>query len=73
MAEPDPAPGRQGERRLPMALAVVAAAGLYLLIPADFRIAQASRIGYPALLLLLLDCWSWVTRAGSTGSVDGCA
>ena len=54
MTEPDPAPRRRGERRLPMALAVVAAAGLYLMIPADFRIAEASHIGYPALLLLLL-------------------
>ena len=54
MTEPDPAPRRRGERRLPMALAVVAAAGLYLMIPADFRIGEASHIGYPLLLLLLL-------------------
>jgi hypothetical protein len=38
-----------------MALAVVAAADLYLMIAADFRIAEASQIGYPAVLLLLLE------------------
>ena len=66
MAEPDPAPRRRGERRLPMALAVVAAAGLYLMIPADFRIAEASRIGYPALLLLLLG----LLVLGDPGRID---
>jgi hypothetical protein len=37
-----------------MALAVLAAAGLYVLIPKDFLIAEESRIVYPALLVLLL-------------------
>jgi uncharacterized membrane protein len=37
-----------------MALAVVAAAGLYLLIPDQFRIGRATHIGYPLLLLALL-------------------
>ena len=49
-----------------MALAVVAAAGLYLLIPADFRIAQASHIGYPVLLLLLLG----LLVLGDPGRID---
>lgn len=46
--------GRLGERRLPMALAVVAAGGLYILVPPDFQVSEATRIGYPLLLLLFL-------------------
>jgi len=37
-----------------MALAVLAAAGLNLMIPADFRLNEATSVGYPVLLLLLL-------------------
>jgi len=37
-----------------MALAVLAAAALNLMIPADFRLGAASEIGYPVLLVLLL-------------------
>ena len=58
--------GRPGERRLPMALAVLAAAGLYLLVPADFRITAASRLAYPALLLLLLG----LLVVGDPGRID---
>ena len=54
-----------------MALAVVCAAGLYLLIPADFRIAEASRFVYPALLFSSWGSSWWATRAGSTGSAAG--
>jgi hypothetical protein len=54
-----------------MALAVVAAAGLYLMIPADFRITEESRIGYPMLLLLLLGLLVLGDPGGSTGSAGG--
>lgn len=37
-----------------MALAVLAAAGLNLMIPEDFRLDAATNYGYPALLLVLL-------------------
>jgi hypothetical protein len=66
MPEPTGTPQREGERRLPMALAVVCAAALYLLIPADFRIADAARIGYPALLFLLLG----LLVVGDPGRID---
>jgi len=66
MTEPEPAPRRQGERRLPMALAVIAAAALYLMIPPDFRIGDASLIGYPLLLLLLLG----LLVLGDPGRID---
>lgn len=49
-----------------MALAVLAAAGLYLMIPADFRIGEASQIGYPALLVLLLG----LLVLGDPGRID---
>ena len=45
---------RRGERRLPMALAVLTAAGLYLLIPAEFRVWEPLLVIYPAFLLVLL-------------------
>ena len=57
---------RQGERRFPMALAVLAAAGLYLLIPDDFRIDEAARFVYPALLLILLG----LLVIGDPGRID---
>lgn len=59
-------PERQGERRFPMALAVLAAAGFYLMIPSDFRLGKASQYGYPALLLLLLA----VLVLGDPGRID---
>jgi len=57
---------RQGERRLPMALAVVAAAVLYLFIPEQFRITEASRWIYPIFLLVLLG----VLVVGDPGRID---
>jgi uncharacterized membrane protein len=49
-----------------MALAVLAAAGLYFLIPEDFVIAEESRIVYPALLVLLLA----LLIVGDPGRID---
>src|SRR4051794_31214561 len=66
MAEGARGPGRPGEQRLPMALAVLAAAGLYLLIPSDFILTEASRIGYPAVLPLLLG----LLVVGDPGRID---
>jgi hypothetical protein len=58
--------GRVGERRLPMALAVLAAGGLYSLIPDDFRIASAFAVAYPVFLLVFLA----VLIAGDPGRID---
>ena len=66
MSEPAGAPQREAERRLPMAIAVICAAALYLLIPADFRIWAATRFAYPALLCLLLG----LVIAGDPGRID---
>lgn len=49
-----------------MALAVLAAAGLYLLIPEQFRLAEATRIGYPVLLIVLLG----LLVIGDPGRID---
>lgn len=49
-----------------MALAVLVAAGLYLMIPADFRIGEASAVGYPVLLVVLLG----VLVLGDPGRID---
>ena len=57
---------RQGERRLPMALAVVAAALLYLLIPESFRVGEAFHIGYPVLLVTFL----LILLVGDPGRID---
>ena len=57
---------RQGERRLPMALAVLAVAGLYLFIPDDFRLAPWTRIAFPAFLVVLL----LVLVIGDPGRID---
>lgn len=57
---------RRGERRLPMALAVLAASGLYVMIPSDFRLGKASQVGYPLLLILLLA----VLVLGDPGRID---
>ncbi len=57
---------RQGERRLPMALAVLAVAGLYTFVPDDFRLAQWTRIGFPAFLVVLL----LILTIGDPGRID---
>ena len=57
---------RQGERRLPMALAVISAAVLYLFLPADFRIARDAVYVYPTFLLVLLG----VLIVGDPGRID---
>lgn len=57
---------RQGERRLPMALAVLAAGGLYAFIPDDFRVGDAGYIGY----LLLLVAFLIVLIVGDPGRID---
>lgn len=66
MAETTRAVEREGERRLPMALAVLAAVGLDLLVPADFTIDAATRIAYPVVLLLLLG----LLVVGDPGRID---
>ncbi len=45
---------RRGERRLPMALAVLVAVGLYELIPSTFRVSSAFQIAYSVVLVGLL-------------------
>jgi uncharacterized membrane protein len=57
---------RTGERRLPMALAVLVAGGLFLLIPEDFRVASAAVFAYPAFLLVLLG----ILIVGDPGRID---
>jgi uncharacterized membrane protein len=57
---------RRGERRLPMALAVLTAAAMYLLIPADFRLNDGARAAYPIVLLVLLG----VLLIGDPGRID---
>ncbi len=57
---------RAGERRLPMALAVLVAGGLFLLIPEDFRVSDASVVAYPAFLLVLLG----ILIVGDPGRID---
>ena len=57
---------RQGERRLPMALAVLAVAVLYLFVPDDFRLAPWTRIAFPVFLVVLL----MVLVIGDPGRID---
>lgn len=57
---------RRGERRLPMALAVITAAVLYLFIPAQFRAVEAFQYLYPAFLTILLA----VLVIGDPGRID---
>ena len=57
---------RQGERRLPMALAVLAAGGLYVFIPDDFRVGDAGYVGY----MLLLVAFLIVLIVGDPGRID---
>jgi uncharacterized membrane protein len=59
-------PPQRGERRLPMALAVISAAILYLFIPADFRLNDSIRVLYPILLVVLLV----VLVIGDPGRID---
>jgi uncharacterized membrane protein len=58
--------GRIGEPRLPMALAVVAIAALSFAVPEEFRIAQTTEWGYPALLMVLLG----LLVIGDPGRID---
>jgi hypothetical protein len=57
---------RRGERRLPMALAVLVAAGLYLFIPEQFRLTEIARYVYPLFLLVLVG----VLVVGDPGRID---
>jgi hypothetical protein len=57
---------RRAERRLPMALAVVAVAGLYLLLPDDYVLDPALRWVFPAFLLGLLA----LLVVGDPGRID---
>ena len=57
---------RVGERRLPMALAVIVIAGLTLIIPDDFRLSVATRWLYPLVLVVLLI----VLMVGDPGRID---
>ncbi len=57
---------RRGERRLPMALAVLAVAVLYLFVPDDFRLAPWTRIAFPVFLVVLL----LVLVIGDPGRID---
>jgi hypothetical protein len=52
--EPADTTKRRAERRLPMALAVVAVAGLYLLLPDDYVLDPSLRWVFPAFVLGLL-------------------
>ena len=67
MSDQDGAPaGRQGERRLPMALAVITVGVLFLLIPEDFRAVPGAHVGFPIFLLVLLV----VLVLGDPGRID---
>jgi uncharacterized MAPEG superfamily protein len=63
---PSGQPPRRGERRLPMALAILAAGVLYLFVPEDFRVSEAARFVYPAFLAVLLA----VLVIGDPGRID---
>jgi hypothetical protein len=60
---------RQGERRLPMAIAVLVAGGLNLLVPEEFRFGEVGRVGYSLLLVAFLV----VLVVGDPGRIDGAA
>lgn len=57
---------RVGERRLPMALAVIAIALMTTQIPDDFRLSMVTEFAYPALLLVLLG----ILVIGDPGRID---
>jgi hypothetical protein len=58
--------GREGERRLPMALAVIGVAVLFLFIPEDFRAVPGAHVGFPVFLFVLLV----VLIVGDPGRID---
>ncbi len=57
---------RRGERRLPMALAVLTVGLLALWIPDDFRITPAAHVIFPVFILFLLGLLVW----GDPGRID---
>ncbi|MDO8732548.1 MAG: hypothetical protein Q7L55_08265 [Actinomycetota bacterium] len=59
-------PRELGERRLPMALAVLAVGGLVLIVPEEFRLSNALHYAYCALLLVML----LVLVIGDPGRMD---
>lgn len=65
-SEPDSPKPRRGERRLPMALAVIIVGLLALWIPEDFRILPASQVIFPIFLFGLLGLLVW----GDPGRID---
>ncbi|MDP2288233.1 MAG: hypothetical protein Q8M73_06670 [Actinomycetota bacterium] len=61
------APSREiGERRLPMALAVLAVGGLVLIVPEEFRLSNALHYAYCGLLIIML----LVLVIGDPGRID---
>ena len=57
---------RRGERRLPMALAVLVAAVLYLFIPQQFRLTEVAHYVYPMFLFVLV----LILVIGDPGRID---
>ena len=57
---------KRGERRSPMALAVLAVGVLSLFIPDNFRIAEGTAIAYPVMLLVFLG----ILIIGDPGRID---
>ncbi len=66
MTQPDADAPQKGERRTPMAVAVLVAGGLYFLIPQQFRVSETLQFAYPLLLLTLLV----VLIIGDPGRID---
>jgi hypothetical protein len=63
--DPEPKP-ELGERRLPMALAVLAVGGLVLIVPEEFRLSNALHYAYCVLLLVML----FILIIGDPGRID---
>ncbi|HBJ73692.1 MAG TPA: hypothetical protein DDY88_08335 [Actinobacteria bacterium] len=59
-------PREMGERRLPMALAVLAVGGLVLIVPEEFRLSNVLHYAYCVLLLVMLI----VLIVGDPGRID---
>jgi len=59
-------PARPGERRLPMALAVLTVAGLVLIVPEEFRLSNALHLAYCILLVVML----LILVIGDPGRID---
>jgi hypothetical protein len=57
---------RRGERRLPMALAVIMVGILYTFIPSDFRLSEQTRYVYPVFLAIFLA----ILVIGDPGRID---